>query len=101
VTSWNENGGVWKMEQYEIGNLVQETHYIFYDNGKVKKARNYQNGLLNGIFTSWHNNGQKKSEVNYKDNIKDGKFTSWNETGQIESVVTFKDGVCVSESCVN
>ena len=36
-----------------------------YPDGSPGKEIDYENGLLHGIWTSWHPNGQKRSESNW------------------------------------
>ena len=65
-----------------------------YPNGHKRSERNYKDGKLDGLVTSWtwYENGQKESEGNYKDGKQEGLETLWDENGQKESESNYKDG---------
>ena len=58
----------------------------------------YQDGLEQGLHTSWHKNGQKKHEFNYKDGMFHGLLTTWDKEGNITSQIRYENGKQVEEA---
>ena len=56
---------------------------------------NFNEGLLDGLWTWWHTNGNKMGEANWKEgNL--GLVTSWYKNGKKERVGNWKDGKVIS-----
>ena len=59
-----------------VGNLVKATS--FHDNGKVQQVGFYENGKLQGEWTSYDTDGNKVAIAVYDKGQKTGKWFFWN-----------------------
>ena len=55
----------------------------YHSNGKVFTQGKYQNGLKEGLWTSFYPNGTKWSETNFIKGINEGTTKTWYENGKI------------------
>ena len=60
--------------------------------GIVKEKRQYQNGMLNGQFITYHSNGQIESLIHHKNNKYDGWYYKFNEIGDTIYKRLYKNG---------
>jgi len=96
-------------------------HTTYYQNGQLRTEENYKDGVLHGLYKSWHEpdppfsegnyrdvkldglfrewwkNGQLKYEGNYKDGKLDGVIKQWYKNAQLQLEINYKDGVKISE----
>ena len=63
-----------------------------YDSGQAKGLARFNDGKLEGPYTTWRENGQKKGEGFYKDGKMEGLCIEWYASGQKRLERTFKDG---------
>ena len=54
----------------------------YWENGKLRLERHYQDGKLEGLSTYFYENGIKMLEVHYKDGKKEGLQTHWYTNGE-------------------
>ena len=80
---------------YHEGTLFTGRVEDFDENGQKLHACNFNEGLLDGLWTWWHTNGNKMGEANWKEgNL--GLVTSWYKNGKKERVGNWKDGKVIS-----
>ena len=56
-----------------------------YENGKIGYLFHCQNGVQDGLHTSWYDNGKKMVERTWKAGLRDGPFKLWTDAGILES----------------
>jgi len=91
-TWWKENGFKELGRNYNIGELIGEIEYSYWNNGQIMYEAEYKNDKQDGKSTWWHENGQKSSEENHKNGLRHGKWISWYENGVKEAESLNKDG---------
>ena len=64
----------------------------YWENGKLRLERHYQDGKLEGLSTYFYENGIKMLEVHYKDGKKEGLQTHWYTNGEKWYERHYKDG---------
>lgn len=65
-----------------FGKKVKATY--FYENGQVQQVGFFENGKLEGAWTSYDENGARISSGEYNDGVKTGKWFFWNGTNLTE-----------------
>ena len=80
---------------------IDGTVTLYYDNGKIKAERNYQNAKLNGSYRLYYPNGQIKLEGNYKDDKMDGTFRHYDEKGQLRAEEVYQDNLLITRKVIN
>lgn len=54
---------------------------VFYQSGKLKEERFYQNGLRDSIWTTWSEQGIRLAIASFHNDVKDGNWIIWDEKG--------------------
>jgi antitoxin component YwqK of YwqJK toxin-antitoxin module len=65
----------------------------YYDNGQLKKKRNYVNGKKEGEWITYYENGKISLTENYLHGKKEGECIEYNELGQISFKSNYINGV--------
>jgi antitoxin component YwqK of YwqJK toxin-antitoxin module len=66
---------------------------IYYDNGKIKAERNYQDGRLEGVYKMYYENGNLKLEGYYENDKMNGVFKRYYEDRTLKSEEVYKDNI--------
>ncbi len=78
-------------ELYKHGRRDGKCRY--YLNGKLREERNYANGSLNGISTTFYDCGRKYIEKNYFENLAEGPETFYTRDGETYMEYNYKNGL--------
>jgi antitoxin component YwqK of YwqJK toxin-antitoxin module len=65
----------------EFKKLITCTIKTYHPNKQIKEECRYQNGKLNGAFTSWYQNGLLCDTGTYKNNRLYGIYKCWDSNG--------------------
>ena len=92
-TSYNKEGEKISDLYYENGSRVKYTMYEYWDNGSLKKLKNYRKIKLNGPYISLYENGFTQAEGKYNDGKKNFKWLYYWPDGNIHQKVTYQNGL--------
>ena len=107
---WNKNGEP-ELIQPELELRLDGLNYLegenipysgkrsgIYKSGQKSFEKNYLNGKLHVLWTSWHKNGKKMAEEIWKDGKPDGLWILWYDNGQKENELIYEKGKIVQGS---
>ena len=63
----------------------------WHENGQMKEAGIYINGIKDGQWIEWYDNGQIKMKESYKNSQKNGKWLVWYDNGQMKIEGDYKN----------
>ena len=78
-------------EQYK-GDILIDTLYTFYKNGKTKTKAFYKNGTLTGVSLKYYKSGVLAERVTFQDDDENGPFEEYYENGQVSWTGTYLEG---------
>ena len=61
----------------------------YYESGKIKSLRHFENGMYQGIWSEWYENGNLKFQGDRYKNMGDGLTRWWYENGQLKKQGTY------------
>lgn len=61
-------------------------------NGVIVDKCAYENGIENGVCTSWYVTGEKKKIIHYKKGKPDGEIKGWHQNGEVELQAFYENG---------
>lgn len=100
VTIKYDNGAIAKrytQKNDKYHGLFQE---YWGDSNKKYKECNYVDGVLNGLYQTWHANGKIAEKYTYVNNIREGLYEEWYENGnktvEFIAVNGSVDGIAIS-----
>jgi len=64
----------------------------------LERRGNIKNGILDGLFETYHENGQLSVRGNWKDGNREGLFEWFDEDGYLILIMTFKNGELVEKN---
>ena len=73
-------------------NLIGE-YKIYYNDSKLYKKRNYENGIAKGNFITYFPSGKIMTKGVYKNGENNGTYTSYSEDGKIVKNANMNNGV--------
>lgn len=73
------------------------TAFLKYDNGTLKKAVMYKDGLVDGTTYGWYDNGNKMLLVTYKKGKLEGRYLAWYRYGAIMYNLAYQKGMLQSD----
>lgn len=89
-------------EYYETGELLSTIHIvngdidgeqeIFFQSGKKKELRSYDEGLKDGTWIKWNEDGIKIAEANYRIDLKHGEWKIWDDNGVLRYEMYYRKG---------
>ena len=91
LTRWWGNGQVYSEGNYTYGKKQGKFSW-WYESGKLKETRFWNDDKPAGITTQWFENGKKFAEGSYKKGMLHGQLIWWYEDGQKKEEVNFLQG---------
>ena len=70
-------------QEIEVINSARHGTTKWYENGKIAAEANYQYGILNGIYKSYHNNGTLYLHIPYAEGLINGIVYTYDEDGRL------------------
>lgn len=83
-------------ENYENG-LEQGTFLSYHCNGRMSDKIEYKDGYRNGVEETYSIEGKLRKKASYTDGWLDGDYTEWGFNGKPTYELKFEDGVLVGE----
>lgn len=83
--------GVYKLQNPKPLPNGEQTDY--YENGKIKSAVHFKDGMHDGSAKHYHKNGNRKAIGNLKNNLRIGTWTFFDESDKKTYSTKFKNGV--------
>jgi antitoxin component YwqK of YwqJK toxin-antitoxin module len=80
--------------EYFIDTIIKDQ----FEERVLWKRITYKDGVLNGLFESFHPNGQLEFRKNYKNGKQDGLYELFSENGQLLDRENYKNGREVSKT---
>jgi antitoxin component YwqK of YwqJK toxin-antitoxin module len=65
---------------------------LWFDSGRKREMKIFQEGRLEGPYAWWHPNGQLRAEGNYKEGKKEGIWIMYDNFGKEEECLTYANG---------
>jgi antitoxin component YwqK of YwqJK toxin-antitoxin module len=89
--SFYENGNIQDSGFLDVGNGILYTKK-WYPNKSLQELISRKNGKRNGVNNEYYENGQIKRSRNFINDVQEGTVKEWNELGQLESYSVVKNG---------
>lgn len=89
--SWHHNGRKQCEINYNDG-VLDGSWVTFHESGGVRDMRTYKKGHIHGWLTEWHRNGEKSIEERYEDGILEGPHYKWYDNGKKHTHGFYKNG---------
>jgi len=94
-------GSMLKEESFYIKNgkhVLHGTQRLWFENGQLRREKEYVDGRRHGQMTEWHSDGTKAEEGTYQNGLREGLWQGWHEvTGAKYWEATHADGHIVGE----
>ena len=87
-----EDRVLWKRTIYKDG-VVDGLYESFHPNGQTGVRENYTLGLEHGLHEVFYENGQLKETGNFINGEKDGLWEAFDERGQLTETINYKMGL--------
>jgi antitoxin component YwqK of YwqJK toxin-antitoxin module len=68
------------------------TWFEWDDNGILRVAQDYRDGVLHGRRTVWNSDGNRWREFSYVGGQLEGEFSEWHENGELKATGLYRDG---------
>jgi antitoxin component YwqK of YwqJK toxin-antitoxin module len=86
--------GKLKSRRFYVKDLLDDTTFIYHDNGQLRSLQMYKNRKADGIWKEFNPQGKVYSEIHFKDGLFEGTSTTYTyRTGKIQERITFKKGI--------
>ncbi len=83
-------GRLLEQSNYSHGKLQGEQK--LYNKGVLYSIAHYSDGVINGLYTSYHLGTDKPYVIgNYKNGVMEGKWKTYTRQGKLKEIVTFKN----------
>jgi TonB family protein len=90
-----------KSEIFRDNQGVIVTSKSWYQNGQLRRYKEYQDGNLYGKRKEWYEDGQIQLDIDYKNGKIDGKLLSYWNNGNAKRIDEFENGELISGKCFN
>lgn len=96
ITTYYQNHKLCRTIEYQNG-LRNNKHVVYYENGNIKINKTFRNDTLHGEFITYYQNGNVMDINNYKKGLKDGNCLFYNEQGDLQLTQEYAEGKLISE----
>jgi len=90
---WYKSGNINRSFGDSGGELLHLEYIKYYNTNQLAEKGNFNYGLKQGLWRSWHRNGVLKESLKWKYGEKNGDFLSYNDHGEIVISGKFKNNL--------
>jgi antitoxin component YwqK of YwqJK toxin-antitoxin module len=72
--------------------VLHGVYRSWHANGQLRSETHYRNGVEHGLLRAWHPNGAKALEARFADSELDGPWREWHANGQRSVAIRFEAG---------